>query len=179
MNFRRTELEGVVVVELEPHVDERGIFTRTFDADLFAGAGLCSQMVQCSSSFNPRAGTLRGMHYQLEPHGECKLVRCSRGRVFDVAVDLRRDSPTHRRWYGIELSARNGVCLFMPEGVAHGFQTLEDDTEVDYQMNAPYVPDAGRGVRWDDCAFAIDWPDLPAGERIVSQRDSSFPDYAP
>jgi dTDP-4-dehydrorhamnose 3,5-epimerase len=179
MTFRETELPGVLLVELEPYVDERGVFTRTYDAEAFAAEGFASQVVQCSNSLNPRAGTLRGMHYQLAPHAECKLVRCCKGGVYDVVVDLRRDSPTHASWFATELTDRNGLCMVIPEGVAHGFQTLADDTEVHYQMTAAYVAEAARGVRWDDPAFSIAWPDPPNGGRIVSPRDSAFPDYLP
>jgi dTDP-4-dehydrorhamnose 3,5-epimerase len=175
-----TELPGVAVIELEPLRDERGSFTRTFDAKLLAAHGLDARVVQCNTSFNARAGTLRGLHYQAAPHGEGKLVRCTRGRVFDVAVDLRPDSPTHRRWLGFELGAEEGRSLFISAGCAHGFQTLLDGSEVHYQMTHPYVPQAVRGVRWDDPAFAIAWPAPPAGrERLLCERDRAFPDYAP
>jgi dTDP-4-dehydrorhamnose 3,5-epimerase len=177
--FKETELSGVVIVELESFVDERGSFTRTFDADEFAAHGLSPRVVQCNSSANLRAGTLRGLHYQLAPHAECKLVRCTRGRIYDVAVDLRRDSPTHRRWVGVELSNRNMCCVLVPEGCAHGFQTLEDDSVVQYQTTSAYAPHADRGVRWDDPAFAVRWPDPPTSERILSARDRAFPDYVP
>ncbi|HTA12137.1 MAG TPA: dTDP-4-dehydrorhamnose 3,5-epimerase [Solirubrobacteraceae bacterium] len=180
MNFQETELAGVVVIELESYVDERGVFTRTFDAELFDAQGLNPRVTQCSNSFNPRAGTLRGMHYQLEPYAECKLVRCTRGSVYDVVIDLRRDSPTHGRWLGLELSAHNMLCALVPEGCAHGFQTLEDDSEVLYQITPAYVPDAQGGVRWDDPAFAIQWPPAPNGDgRLISARDRAFPDYEP
>jgi dTDP-4-dehydrorhamnose 3,5-epimerase len=173
-----TELPGVVVVELEPSVDERGSFARTFDAELFAAQGLDARVVQCNTSFNARAGTLRGLHYQAAPHGEGKLVRCTRGRIFDVTVDLRPDSPTHRGWLGLELDADGTRSLFLPAGCAHGFQTLVGDSEVHYQMTCAYMPEAARGVRWDDPAFAIGWPDLPVGgERILCERDRTFPDY--
>lgn len=172
-----TELPGVAVIELEPQHDERGSFARTFDAELFAAHGLDPRVVQCNTSFNARAGTLRGLHYQLAPREEGKLVRCTRGRVFDVAVDLRPHSPTHRRWVGLELDAERARSLFIPAGCAHGFQTLADGSEVHYQMTCAYDPAVARGVRWDDPAFAIAWPDPPDGERIVSARDSSFPDY--
>ena len=134
-------------------------------------------VAQCSTSFNARAGTLRGMHYQADPHGEAKLVRCTRGAVHDVIVDLRPDSPTHRRWFGIELSADNGTALYVPVGMAHGFQTLEDGSEVLYMMGHEYVPDAARGVRWDDPGFGIEWPEPPAGGRTISARDAAYPDY--
>jgi dTDP-4-dehydrorhamnose 3,5-epimerase len=177
--FRETELPGVMVVELEPYVDERGVFTRTFDAQAFAEAGVSAQVIQCSNSLNTRAGTLRGMHYQLTPHAEGKLVRCVKGGIYDVVVDLRRESPTHGCWFAAELTDANMLCMLLPEGVAHGFQTLADDTEVHYQMTAAYVPEASRGVRWDDPVFSISWPEPPGGERIVSARDRSFPDYEP
>jgi dTDP-4-dehydrorhamnose 3,5-epimerase len=177
--LRQTDLPGVVVVELEPLRDQRGSFARTFDADTFAAHGLDPRVVQCNSSYNLRAGTLRGLHYQAPPHAEGKLVRCIRGRVFDVVVDLRPDSPTHRRWLGLELEAGSTRSLFIPCGCAHGFQTLLDHSELHYHMTAPYVPAAARGVRFDDPAFAIRWPRPPGGERIVSERDRAFPDYAP
>lgn len=176
MRFERTPLPGVWVIELDPIGDERGWFARTFDAAEFVQRGMNPAVVQCNASFNARRGTLRGMHYQAEPHGESKLVRCVRGAIFDVAVDLRADSPSFRRWHGVELTAENRLAFYIPAGLAHGFQTLSDDAEVLYQMGAPYVPDAARGVRFDDPAFAIDWP-APDGERVVSERDRSFPDF--
>jgi dTDP-4-dehydrorhamnose 3,5-epimerase len=178
MRFLATPLEGVWVSEPEPIVDERGSFARTYDAQEFQGHGLDPTIAQCNSSFNALRGTLRGMHYQAEPHGESKLVRCVRGAVFDVALDLRPRSATYMRWHGVELSADNGLAMFMPQGIAHGFQTLSDASEVTYQMGHPYVPGAARGVRYDDPAFAIAWPerDVPL---IVSERDASFPDFAP
>jgi dTDP-4-dehydrorhamnose 3,5-epimerase len=172
-----TKLPGMAVIEFEPFCDERGSFTRNFDAELFAAHGLDPRVVQCNSSFNPRAGTLRGLHYQLAPHAECKFIRCTRGRIFDVAVDLRRDSPTHARWVGVELSAEDQLGVFIPEGCAHGFQTLEDDSEIYYQASAPYTPAADSGVRFDDPAFAIDWPAPPNGERIISERDRAHAAY--
>jgi len=172
-----TTLTGVAIIEIAPALDERGSLARTFDAEVFAAHGLDARVAQCSTSSNRRAGTLRGLHYQLGPYGESKLIRCTRGRIFDVAVDLRPDSPTHRRWVSVELSADGRQCLFIGEGCAHGFQTLEDDSEVHYQMNAPFAPEAYRGARWDDPAFAIAWPDPPGGERIMSERDRNFPDY--
>lgn len=172
-----TQLPGVAVLELQPLPDARGEFVRTFDTEIFQANGLDAGVVQCSASYNARAGTLRGMHYQVAPHQEGKLVRCTRGQVFDVALDLRPRSPTHRQWVGVELDARGTRCVFIPAGCAHGFQTLVDDSEIHYQMTSPYVPEAARGVRWDDPAFAIHWPPPPAGERLVSERDRSFPDY--
>jgi dTDP-4-dehydrorhamnose 3,5-epimerase len=175
---RPTEIPGVCVVELQPVGDERGAFARTFDADLFAAHGLDPRVAQCNTSFNRCAGTLRGLHIQLAPFGEGKLVRCTRGRIFDVAVDLRPDSPTHRRSVGFELDCAGTRSLFIPPGCAHGFQTLAEDSEVHYQMTVPFVPAAASGVRWDDPAFSIDWPEPPSGGRILSERDRAFPDYA-
>jgi dTDP-4-dehydrorhamnose 3,5-epimerase len=177
--FKPTELSDLKVVELEPFVDERGSFTRTFDAGLFAEHGFDARVMQCNHSTNPRAGTLRGMHYQVAPHTECKIVRCVRGRIYDVALDLRRDSPSFLRWAAIELSERNMLCMLIPAGFAHGFQTLEDNSEILYQNTSAYVPGADLGVRWDDPAFTIRWPEPPAGRRILSPRDRAFPDYEP
>jgi dTDP-4-dehydrorhamnose 3,5-epimerase len=176
--LHRTKLAGVMVVEGEPHLDERGSFMRTFDADVFVAHGLDARVAQCSTSFNARAGTLRGLHYQAMPHAESKLVRCTRGRIFDVVVDLRPRASTHRQWVSIELSADGAHSLFIPEGCAHGFQTLEDDSEVHYQISTPFVLSAYRGVRWDDPAFAIEWPEPPRDGRTISDRDLLFPDYA-
>lgn len=176
MRFIEAPLAGAWVVEPERLGDERGFFARTFDRDEFAARGMEPAVVQCSTSFNARAGTLRGLHHQSEPHGEPKLVRCTRGAVFDVIVDLRPGSPTHRRWHGVELSAENGRALYVPPGLAHGFQTLEDSSEVLYMMGREYVPEAASGVRWDDPAFGIEWPPAPA--RVMSERDRDYPDYA-
>jgi dTDP-4-dehydrorhamnose 3,5-epimerase len=176
VRFTETPLPGAWTIELEELEDERGWFARTFDAEEFRKRGLNPDVVQCNASFNRRAGTLRGMHYQAAPHGESKLVRCVRGAIFDVAIDLRPDSPAYRNWHGVELSAENRLAFYIPAGLAHGFQTLEDNSEVLYQMGDPYVPEAGRGVRWDDLAFAIEWPVLE-GERTISVRDASYPDY--
>jgi dTDP-4-dehydrorhamnose 3,5-epimerase len=145
----------------------------------FASRGLDTRVDQCSTSFNAREGTLRGMHYQVAPHGESKLVRCTRGAIYDVAVDLRPDSSTYLGWFGLELSADNGCALFVPEGCAHGFQTLADTSEVLYQISTPFVPDAARGVRWDDPAFGIEWPAAPPGGRTMASRDAGYPDFAP
>jgi dTDP-4-dehydrorhamnose 3,5-epimerase len=177
MILRETPLKGAYIVELELLTDERGHFARTFDAELFSAHGLNAQVVQCSISHNPRAGTLRGMHYQAAPHAEDKLVRVTRGAVHDVIVDLREDSPTLCRSFALELSADDPYSLYVPAGFAHGFQTLREDSEVNYQMSYPYVGEAARGVRWDDPAFAIDWPRPPAGGRIISERDRSFEDF--
>jgi dTDP-4-dehydrorhamnose 3,5-epimerase len=177
--FRETLVAGVVVVEPERNEDERGFFARTFSADEFTAHGLDARVDQCSTSFNPRVGTLRGLHYQTAPHGEAKLVRCTRGSIYDVAVDLRSGSPSHLRWVGLELSAENGRALFVPEGCAHGFQTLVEDTEVLYQISTPYVPAAARGVRWNDPAFGIEWPPPPGEGLTMSSRDAQYPDFVP
>lgn len=175
MIFRETTIEGVTVVEPEFHEDERGLFTRTWDGEEFAEHGLSGRVVQTSISFNRKRGTLRGLHYQAAPHEESKVVRCTAGAIFDVAVDLRPGSPTFRGWVGVELSAENRLALYIPEGCAHGFITLTDRAEVNYLMSTPHVPDAGRGVRFDDPAFGIAWP----GEiLVVNERDRSYPDFA-
>jgi dTDP-4-dehydrorhamnose 3,5-epimerase len=175
--LRPTSLPGAFVVELEPIADERGSFARTFDAEAFAARGMDARVAQTNQSQNRRAGTLRGLHLQTAPHGEAKLVRCTRGAVHDVLVDLRPDSATFRQWFGLQLDARSGLALFAPEGVAHGFQTLVDDTDMSYQMSTPYVPSAATGVRWDDPAFAIEWPDPPPSGRTISPRDRAWPDF--
>jgi dTDP-4-dehydrorhamnose 3,5-epimerase len=176
MRFTETPLAGAWVIEVDLHEDERGAFARTFDRAEFRARGLNPAVAQCNFSRNRRRGTLRGMHYQAAPHAECKLVRCTRGALFDVIVDLRPGSRTLCEWFGVELSEDTARMLYVAEGLAHGFQTLQDDTTVQYQMSAPYVPGAARGVRWDDPAFGIKWP--PA-ERIMSERDRGFPDYHP
>ena len=176
MKLAETPIPGVRVVEPERIADERGWFARTFDAAVFAAHGLEPAVVQASASFNARRGTLRGMHLQAAPHGESKLVRCVRGAIFDVALDLRPDSAAHLRWHAVELSAENGLGLYLPPGVAHGFQTLAADSEVLYLMGHEYVAVAARGVRWDDPAFAIAWPEAPGG-RTISEKDRAFPDY--
>lgn len=172
MRFLEIALPGTYVIELEPISDERGFFARSWCRDEFQRHGLNPNLVQCNISFNKNRGTLRGMHYQVKPFEECKLVRCTSGAIYDVIVDLRPDSPTFRKWVGIELNAKNRRMLYAPEGVAHGFQTLEDNTEVFYQMSESYRPEAARGVRWDDPTFGISWP---LGEVILSERDASFP----
>jgi dTDP-4-dehydrorhamnose 3,5-epimerase len=172
----RTPLPGVWVIEPEPIADERGSFARIYDAAEFVAHGIDPTVVQSSVSYNVRRDTLRGMHYQAAPHGEPKLVRCVRGAIYDVALDLRPDSPAYCAWYAVELDPDGGRMLSMPAGVAHGFQTLADSSEVLYQMGHEYVPEAARGVRWDDPAFAIEWPE-PQGERTISERDRGYPDF--
>ena len=178
MQFLDTPLPGVWLVELDLLGDERGWFARSFDADEFQARGLNPSIAQCNASFNERRDTLRGMHYQAEPHGESKLVRCVSGTIFDVAVDLRPTSPTYCQWYGVELSANNHRALYIPAGLAHGFQTLADDCEVFYQMGYRYVPEAACGVRWDDPAFGIGWPPVD-GDRIIADKDRAYQDFEP
>ncbi|WP_454849417.1 dTDP-4-dehydrorhamnose 3,5-epimerase [Rhizobium binxianense] len=175
MKFLPTAIHGAFVVEVSPHQDERGLFARTFCAKTFAAHGLGASFSQCNVSVNHRRGTLRGMHYQDAPQAEAKLVRVTRGRVFDVAVDLRRNSPTFLRWASVELDAGKRNAFYIPEGCAHGFLTLEDGCELFYQMSADYAPELGRCVRWNDPAFGIDWPFEPA---VMNERDASVPDYA-
>jgi dTDP-4-dehydrorhamnose 3,5-epimerase len=175
VKFTETPLSGAFVIELDLLADERGHFARTFDIGEFSAQGLDPAVVQCNTSFNAHRGTLRGMHYQADPNGEAKLVRCTRGSIFDVALDLRADSETYCGWFGMELSADNGRMLYIPVGMAHGFQTLEDGSEVSYQMSRQYVADHARGVRFDDPVFEIEWP-LP--DPIVSERDRQHPDFA-
>jgi dTDP-4-dehydrorhamnose 3,5-epimerase len=174
MRFAATAIPGVVVVDIEPRSDERGAFARLHCPEEFAAAGHPFVPAQTSLSRNSRPFTLRGMHYQPAPHAEVKLVRCVRGRIFDVAIDLRPGSPTHRRWTAAELSADNARALLVPEGVAHGFLTLEPDTDVLYQISPIYQPGHEAGVRWDDPAFGIAWPATP---ELISPRDAGYPDY--
>jgi dTDP-4-dehydrorhamnose 3,5-epimerase len=176
MRFIPTELAGAWLIELELRHDARGYFARTFCEQEFAGQGLVSRFVQCNVAWNKAAGTLRGLHYQAAPHAETKVVRCTRGALYDVIVDLRPGSPTRGKWVAVELAPMNGLMLYVPEGFAHGYQTLEPDTEVSYLMSALPVPEAERGLRWDDPALAIRWP-LPSP--ILSDRDRSHPPFQP
>jgi len=162
------------VIEPEMHEDDRGFFARTFCRREFEARGLNPQVVQCNVSFNKRKGSLRGMHFQASPYSEAKLVRCTAGSIYDVIIDLRASSSAFRKHFGVELSARNRKMLYIPEEFAHGFQTLEDDTEVFYQMSQYYSPEHSGGVRWDDPAFGISWP---PGERIIIERDRTYPDF--
>jgi dTDP-4-dehydrorhamnose 3,5-epimerase len=175
VNFEPAGLEGAYTIDLERLQDERGWFARAWSRDELEARELSIDVSQCNISANAARGTVRGMHLQLPPHEEVKLVRCIKGAVFDVLVDLRPDSPTHRSWVGFELSEENGRMLYIPGGVAHGFQTLTDDATLFYMMSAPYAPDAARGVRWDDPIFGIDWP-IGAGITIA-ERDRTWPDY--
>lgn len=176
MIFEPLELAGVWRVALDRHEDERGFFARTFCRDEFEAHGLAGEFEQSSLSRNARRGTLRGMHYQAEPNAETKFVRCVRGAVFDVVVDLRPGSPTRGRWVGEMLTAENGLALYVPAGFAHGFQTVEDDSDVLYQITPAFRPGFGAGVRWDDPAFGIRWP---VSDPILSERDASYPDWLP
>lgn len=174
MIFRDTGIDGAWILEAERLEDERGFFARTWDADEFAERGLNARLAQCSISYNRLRGTLRGLHYQVAPHEEAKLVRCTAGAIFDVVVDLRPDSTTFRDWFGVELSADNRLAVYVPEACAHGFLTLTDGCEVHYQISQFYAPEAARGVRWDDPAFGITWP----GEVLVmNERDRTYPDF--
>ena len=178
MIFKETRLNDVFEIELTPHGDERGFFARTYCWREFEARGLNPRIVQCNVSYNRMRGTLRGMHYQEAPHREAKLIRCVRGALYDVVIDLRPDSPTFRQWAAVELRGepiQASRMLYVPEGFAHGFQTLEDDTEVFYQMSEFYAPEAARGFRWNDPAFSVDWPE-PV--RVISDRDRSYPDFA-
>jgi dTDP-4-dehydrorhamnose 3,5-epimerase len=177
MRFRELELPGAYLVELDRIEDERGFFARTFCREEFAEHGLETELVQANTAFNRKAGTLRGLHFQAEPHEETKLVRCTRGAVYDVIVDLRPGSATYTRWVGVELTAENDTQLYVPRGFAHGYQTLVDDTETSYLMGAAYEASAARGVRWDDPAFGIDWPET--AEQTISERDRTWPDFSP
>jgi dTDP-4-dehydrorhamnose 3,5-epimerase len=172
VRFSAQPIDGVFAIDIDAHSDERGFFARTICAEQFAAHGLVTGFVQHSVSCNPRAGTLRGLHFQA-PQAEHKLVRVTRGAVFDVVVDLRRDSASYGRWHALELTADNHRQLYIPPGVAHGFQTLLPDTEVAYAMSAPFCAAAARGLRWDDPALAIAWPAAP--DRIVSARDRDLP----
>lgn len=174
--FKETKLSGVYVIEIERRSDERGFFARTFCEREFAAQNLPTRFPQCNLSRNLRAATLRGMHYQAPPYGESKLVRCVTGGIYDVIVDLRASSPTRLSWMGVELTAENGRALFIPEGFAHGFLTLSDDTDVFYHMGEFFQADAARGIRWNDPRFGITWPHAPA---VISERDATYSDFDP
>jgi len=175
MIFSETKLSGAFIIEVKRLEDERGFFGRSFCRLEFEEHGLNPFVAQCNISFNRDAGTLRGMHYQAAPHAEEKLVRCTRGALYDVIIDLRPESPTFKQWVSLELTEENCRMLYIPKGFAHGFQTLVDETEIFYQMSAFYHPDSGRGVRWNDPAFGIQWPETD--RVILSDRDRVWPDY--
>lgn len=172
MIFVPTPLDGAYVVELKRHEDDRGFFARSFCREEFKALGLNPEVVQCNVSFNPQRGTLRGLHFQVAPHGEAKLVRCTQGAIWDLIVDLRAGSAGRMKWYGVELSAESRRAIYVPEGFAHGFQTLTDDAEVLYMMAESFHAESARGVRWDDPAFAIKWP---IANPTMSERDRDFP----
>jgi dTDP-4-dehydrorhamnose 3,5-epimerase len=175
MIFKETKLVGAFIIEVLRMEDDRGFFGRSFCRNEFVNHGLNPEVAQCSISFNRYAGTLRGMHYQVAPHAEDKVVRCTRGSLYDVIVDLRRDSPTFKQWVAVELTGDNLRMLYVPKGFAHGFQTMADNTEIFYQMSEFYHPESARGIRWNDTAFEIQWP--PGDRVILSDRDRNWPDY--
>ena len=170
MIFTETKLKGAFVIDIEPLEDQRGFFARAWCRDEFERHGLNTRIVHCNISFNKQRGTLRGMHYQAPPFAEAKLVRCTRGAIYDVIIDLRSDSPTFHEWFSVELTAENHRALFVPEGFAHGFQTLMDNSEVFYQMSEIFHPEHARSLRWNDRAFEIAWP-IP--DPILSEKDSN------
>jgi dTDP-4-dehydrorhamnose 3,5-epimerase len=176
MKFQETRLPGVFEILLDPLSDDRGFFARSWCQREFEAHGLNSGLVQCNVSFNAREVTLRGLHYQEAPFAEAKLVRCTSGAIYDVAVDLRRESPAYLHWLGLTLTAAKRNMLYIPEGFAHGFLTLQNNTEVFYQMSEFYDPASARGVRWNDPAFKIDWPSAP---KVISDRDRDYPDFIP
>jgi len=174
MIFHKTRIPGVFEIHLEPKSDERGFFARSWCQKEFESHGLNSKVMQCNVSFNSRKGTLRGVHYQTAPYAETKIVRCTRGAIYDVVVDLRAQSPTFKLWVALVLTATDRNMVYIPEGCAHGFLTLENETEVFYQMSEVYHAESARGVRWDDPAFQIVWP---ATVEVISERDRSYPNF--
>jgi dTDP-4-dehydrorhamnose 3,5-epimerase len=176
MRFILTNLKGAYILEPEKLEDERGFFARTWCQQEFSERGLDANLVQCSISFNKKRGTLRGMHFQLPPLAETKLVRCTQGAIYDVIIDLRQDSETFLQWVGVELTAENRKAFYVPKGFAHGFQTLEDNTEVFYQISEFYAPECARGLRWNDPTFNITWPQPVS---VISERDRNYEDYSP
>jgi dTDP-4-dehydrorhamnose 3,5-epimerase len=174
MIFHETRIQGVFEIHLEPKLDERGFFARSWCRAEFESHGLNPQLAQSNVSFNTRKGTLRGMHYQVAPHAETKLVRCTRGAIYDVVVDLRPQSLTFKNWVSVLLTAENRIALYVPEGCAHGFLTLEDKSEVFYQMSEVYNAESARGVRWDDPIFQISWPEKV---EVISGRDRAYPNF--
>lgn len=175
MKFTETKLKGAYIIEPKLITDERGFFARSWCQKEFTERGLNPNLVQCNISFNLKKGTLRGMHYQAKPHEEAKLVRCTMGAIYDVIIDIRSESPTFKQWVAVELTAENRKMLYIPEGMAHGFQTLLDNTEVFYQMSEFYHPELAGGVRWDDPVFQILWPEF--NTRVISEKDLSYPGF--
>lgn len=175
--FVETSIPGAFLITLQPNADMRGSFSRIWSQSDFAAHGLMDEVVQCNEAFSHKRGTLRGLHYQLVPHQEVKLVRCVRGSIFDVLVDLRADSPTYLRWFGTTLTSHERTMLYVPPGCAHGYLTLEDDCQIFYLVSHPYHPEAERGARWNDPSFGIDWP--IAEDLIISEKDRTWPDFTP
>lgn len=175
MKFSFLPISGALLIEIEPRIDDRGFFARTWSEREFRAHSLVAHLAEISTSFNPQKGTMRGMHYQTKPYEETKLVRCTNGSIYDVILDLRPESCTFRQWFAVELNSRNRIAMYVPTGVAHGYQTLENDTEVLYQISETYHPECARGVRWDDPAFNIQWP--AADRRIISVADRAYEDF--
>lgn len=175
MLFSETKLKGAYLIEIQRLEDDRGFFGRTFCQNELGKVGLNNNVAQANVSYNKKKGTLRGMHYQTAPYGETKLLRCTRGAIYDVIIDVRPDSPTYKQWIAAELSEDNYKMLYVPENFAHGFLTLQDNTEVIYQVSQFYTPGAERGIRYDDPAFSIEWP---LDVRVISGKDASWPDYS-
>jgi dTDP-4-dehydrorhamnose 3,5-epimerase len=175
MKFQKAMLEGVWHITLDRKTDERGFFARTWCKEEFEKQGLDAQISQCSTAFNAKKATLRGMHFQKAPFGEIKMISCARGAVYDVLLDLRPESKTFCKWMAVILSEDDSQILYVPEGIAHGYQTLTHESQLFYQMNRPYEPSAASGVRWNDPTFDISWPEVP--DRIMSDKDSSWPDF--
>jgi len=174
MVFLETKLPGLFEIHIDARPDDRGFFARTWCQEEFTSRGLSGKVVQCSMSFSSRRGTLRGLHYQVAPHQETKLIHCTRGAIYDVVLDLREESPTYKDWFAVTLTAEKHNMIYVPEGFAHGFLTLEDGCEVSYQMSESWNAESARGVRWDDPAFRIQWP---AKVEMISERDRSYPDF--
>jgi dTDP-4-dehydrorhamnose 3,5-epimerase len=173
--FKETNLKGAFVIEPEKFEDQRGFFARAFSQQEFMDHGLPGHFVEAGISFSLRKHTVRGMHFQAAPHAQAKLVRCTRGAIYDAMIDLRPESPTYKQWFAHELTERNRLLLYIPEGFAHGFQTLEDESEIFYQLSEHYTPASERGVRWNDPAFGIQWPETE--NIIINERDRTYPDY--
>ena len=176
MRLIETKLPGAYIIEPERFEDERGFFARVYSEQELAAAGINAHFVEGNLSFNINKGTLRGMHYQANPHGQAKLIRCTRGAIFDVGIDLRSDSPTFKQWVGVELSEHNQRLLFLPGNFAHGYLTLGDATEVAYQVTCEYHPESSRGFRWNDPTFGVEWP--PIKNLVINERDRTYPDFS-
>lgn len=174
MQFSETKLGGAYIIEIEKLVDDRGFFARSWCQKEFESHGLTSRMAQANISFNRKKGTLRGMHYQIAPYQECKIIRCTRGAIYDVIIDLRPDSPTYKQWTSVELAAESYTMFFVPENFAHGFQTLTDEAEISYQVTQFYTPGSEKGIRFDDPIFNIQWP---LEVSVISDKDRTWPDY--